>query len=170
VQDGRRTDARGGGGELMETNIMKITWLTVVGAGWMLVSGCASAPPPDSVTIQGSWLGQEVRNGRPLRSSLTLAGREWEFRGADLNDWCKGTYTLREDTTPKQLTVVITQCPRAQEVGEIIHAIYQVRPGPPTDQQPDQGTLILTANAPGNPQPPAGFGDRQARQIVFVKD
>ena len=36
--------------------------------------------------------------------------------------------------------------------------------------QPDQGTLVLTANAPGNPQPPAGFGDREARQIVFVKD
>lgn len=170
VQYGGRTDDRGGRGKLFETDIMKITWLTVVGAGWLLVAGCASAPPPDSVLIQGSWAGQEVRNGRSFQSSLSLVGRDWEFHGADLNDWSKGTYTLREDTTPKQLTVVITQSPRSQEIGETIHAIFQVRPGPQTDQQPDQGTLILTANAPGNPQPPAGFGDRQARQIVFVKD
>ena len=133
--------------------------------GLALIAGCATAPPSDATAIQGTWKGQEVRNGQAVASWLSLVGREWEFRATDGREWDKGIYTLQEGTNPKQLQVVITGSSAAGRVGQTERAIYQLK-----QETEAAGTLVITANEPGNPQTPAGFGDRRARQIVFTRE
>jgi uncharacterized protein (TIGR03067 family) len=73
--------------------------------------------------------------------------------------WCeyKATFTLREDTNPKQLIAVVTDCPFPQYVGKTSQAIYRI----------ENGTLTLAANEPGNPAVPANFDAPNARVILF---
>ena len=86
-----------------------------------------------------------------------MAGANLEFHGADPNEWYKATFTLHEDTTPKQLVAVITECPIPQYVGKTANAIYRI----------ENGTLTLTGNEPGNPAVPVAFDAPGTRQIVF---
>ena len=81
-----------------------------------------------------------------------------EFRGADDNDWCKGTFSLREDTNPKRLTGVITEAPDAQFVGKTANAIYKI----------ENGTLTIAGNQPGNLDAPASF-DAPGARLLFLK-
>jgi uncharacterized protein (TIGR03067 family) len=116
-------------------------------------SGC-SKQKSDSATLKGAWLGQE--NGKP-GASLVLASGNLEFHGADPKEWYKGTYTLHEDTTPKQMIIVITDCAFPQYVGKTANAIYQVQ----------DGVLTIAANEPGNAAIPAGFNAPGVRQMTF---
>jgi uncharacterized protein (TIGR03067 family) len=81
-----------------------------------------------------------------------------EFHGANPQEWYKASYTLREDTTPKQLDAVVTDCPMARYVGKTAHAIYKI----------EAGKFTLAGNEPGNPAVPAGFDAPGARQIIFA--
>ena len=120
-------------------------------------SGCSKSHPSDSVTLQGTWKGQEIVASAKGSSSLVLSGANLEFHGANTNEWYKATFTLREDTNPKQLVAVITECPAPQYVGKTANAIYRV----------EDGTLTIAGNEPGNPAMPATFDARGARRIVF---
>ena len=155
----------GVGEENILNNIMKNLATTIMGIAMALASGCATLPPSDLTSIQGTWKGQEVRDGHSTTSWLTFDGQEVEFRPADHREWYKGTFTLRENTYPKQLIVRITDCQEFRKVGQQALEIYQLKPGPE-----EQGILVITANEPGNPQAPAGFGDRHAHQIVFSRE
>jgi len=130
-----------------------------------LLTGCTTVTLSDTDAIQGTWKGQELRHGEVTFSWLSIVGRDLEFRAANGKEWYKATITLQENTDPKQLTAVITQCPQAELVGQTVEAIYQLE----TDPQ-GGGRLVITGNAPGNPQRPTGFGDRQARQIIFIRN
>jgi uncharacterized protein (TIGR03067 family) len=111
---------------------------------------------PDSVTLQGTWKGQEVAN--PERSvSLVLSGTNLIFHGADSNDWCKGTFSLRPDTNPKQFIGVITDAPDPQYIGKTANAIYRI----------EEGVLTITGHQPGDPDPPTAFDASDARQLVL---
>lgn len=140
----------------------KITDMFRLGFVVMLVvaSGCSKSHPSDSASLQGTWKGQEIGASAKGSPSLVLSGGNLEFHGADTNEWYKATYTLREDTNPKQLVAVITECPAPQYVGKTANAIYRV----------ENGTLTITGNEPGNPAMPATFDARGARQIVFKAD
>jgi uncharacterized protein (TIGR03067 family) len=144
---------------------MKFFVLFLACLALMLVTGCSTVKLADAEAIQGTWKGQELRNGHVSFSWLSIVGRELEFRAADGKEWYKATFTLQENTVPKQLTAVITQCPITQYVGKAVAAIYQLE----TDDQ-GHGRLVITGNAPGNPQRPSGEGDRESRQIIFTKD
>ena len=124
----------------------------------VLICGCSKSDKPDSVALQGTWSGQEVGAKTQGSPSLVLDGTKLEYHGANPQEWYKATYTLREDTTPKQLDVVVTDCPFAQYVGKTAHAIYKI----------EGGKLTLTGNEPGNPAVPASFDTQGARQIVFT--
>jgi hypothetical protein len=52
-----------------------------------------------------------------------------EFHGADANDWLKGTFSLRENTTPRQLEGVVTDAASAQYIGKVVHVIYKIEGG-----------------------------------------
>src|ERR1700679_4072075 len=108
---------------------MKSIFIAVVGLGMVLLSGCATVPP-DTTRLQGTWKGQEVVNGQPAVSWLTLSGSDLEFHGSDPNEWYRGTYTLNEKVKPKQLVAVIATTPLTQYVGKTANAIYEFIPGP----------------------------------------
>jgi uncharacterized protein (TIGR03067 family) len=119
--------------------------------------GCSKPHKSDSITLQGTWSGQEMGVKGTESPSLVIRGSNLEFHGANSNEWYKATFSLREDTNPKQLVAVITECPFRQYVGKTENAIYQIQ----------NGTLTLTGNEPGNPAMPMGFDAPSARKIVF---
>jgi uncharacterized protein (TIGR03067 family) len=88
-----------------------------------------------------------------------ISGNALEFRGADTNDWSKGTFALREDTNPKQLIGTITECADPKYAGKTVYAIYRV----------EVGTLTLTGNEPGNPEVPPSFDAPGSRKFVLKK-
>ena len=110
--------------------------------------------PSDAGALQGAW------NSRgPGAASLKIQGANLEYHGADPREWYKATFTLREDTTPKQLVAVVTDCPFPQYKGKTSYAIYQM-----------QGdTLTFAGNEPGDPAVPGNFDAPGARKFVFAK-
>ena len=88
-----------------------------------------------------------------------VSGNTLEFRGADTNEWYKGTFTLRKDQDPKQLVGLITDCPAPKYVGKTVYAIYRI----------ETGTLTLTGNEPGNPDVPKNFDAPGSRKFVLKK-
>src|ERR1035437_7272679 len=120
-------------------------------------SGRSKSHQSDSVALQGTWKGQEIGVNAKGSPSLVLSGANLEFRGADTNEWYKATFTLREDTNPKKLIAVVTDCPFPQYVGKTSQAIYRI----------ENGTLTLAANEPGNSAVPANFDASNARVILF---
>lgn len=124
---------------------------------WVVAAGCATPHTSDSAALQGTWKGQEIGVNAERPASLVLSGANLEFHGADAGDWCKGTFSLREDTNPKQMIGVITDAPDLQYVGKTVNAIYRIK----------DGALTIAGNAPGNPAPPAAFDAPDARQFVF---
>jgi len=114
---------------------------------------------PDSITLQGTWKGQEIGGDLDGPCYLIVTGQDFEFRGADTNEWYKGTFTLREDANPRQLIGVITACPAAEYVGKTSLSIYQI----------ESNTLTLAAHEPGNPNFPPAFDASDTRRIRFKK-
>lgn len=110
-----------------------------------------------STGLEGQWHGNEVTPGQQGSASLTFSDQSMEFHGADANDWCKGTFILRENTDPKQLVGTITDCPSAEMVGKTVYAIYKIQ----------NGTLTISGNAPGDPNIPAAFDAPGTRQFIF---
>ena len=138
---------------------MKNTLMIVLCSAGILVCGCSKSHKPDSLALQGTWSGQEVGAKTQGSPSLILEGTKLEYHGANPNEWYKATFSLREDTTPKQLEAVVTDCPFPNYVGKTVHAIYKV----------EDGKFTLTGNEPGNPAVPASFDAQGAREIVFTQ-
>jgi uncharacterized protein (TIGR03067 family) len=132
--------------------------LIALGGATMLGVGCSTLQKSDSTALQGTWKGQETGRSDGM-CSLTISGNKLEFRGADPREWYKGTFTLREDTNPKQLVGAIGDCPAPEYVGKTVYAIYRI----------EAGTLTLTGNEPGDPQVPANFEARGARTFTLKK-
>jgi uncharacterized protein (TIGR03067 family) len=122
----------------------------------------ASSTPSKTLTtaFEGSWNGREVTPGRGGQVSLNVSGQNLEFHGADANDWLKGTFTLREDTNPKQWAGIITECASPEYVGKKAYAIYKI----------EDGTLTIAGNEPGDSNIPSAFDAPGARQFVFQHD
>ena len=119
----------------------------------LLLGAFGCSKHSDSTSIKGAWEGQEGG----AANSLVLSDNNLEFHGANPQEWYKGTFTLREDTDPKQMIVTITDCPAPQYVGKVANAIYRI----------ENGTLTIAGNEPGNPTFPAGFDAKGARVIAF---
>ena len=109
--------------------------------------------------LQGTWTGHEAGAGGPGSVSIVIQGTNLEFHGANPQEWYKGTFTLREDTNPKQLVGVVTDCPAPQYVGKTSYAIYELK----------DGKFTLVGNEPGNPKVPDGFDAPGSRKFVFTK-
>lgn len=110
----------------------------------------------DSSTLQGTWRGTEVGGEAKGTASLVLQGSSLEFHGSDTNEWYKAAFSLY-DTSPKQMVVVIKDCPSPEYVGSTSYAIYQIQ----------DGTLTITGNEPGFPGVPANFDAPGVRKLVF---
>jgi uncharacterized protein (TIGR03067 family) len=137
---------------------MKNTLMTLLCSAGILAAAASTLPQPAAQSLQGKWTGQEVGSQIQGASSLMIDGTKLEFVGANTNEWYKATLTLREDTTPKQLDVLVTDCPFPQYIGKTGHAIYKI----------ENGKLTLTGNEPGNPAVPASFDAPGARELIFT--
>ena len=129
----------------------------VVGVVLLGASGCSTQNKSDADALQGTWKGQEMGAHTEGTCSLVVSGKDLEFHGANSNEWYKATFTLREDTNPKQLLGTITECPAAKYVGKSSCAIYQL----------EGGALTLAALGPGNPAVPSSFEAAGVRRFVF---
>ena len=138
---------------------MKKLLLIGLSGAAILLAGCATTPKSDLATFQGKWKGRILDANPEDACSFVMSGHHFEFRHADTNVWYKGTFTLREDTTPKQYIAVITECPFPQYVGKTSLAIYRVQ----------DGAILLTGNEPGKPVP-ASFDAPDAARMELRRD
>ncbi len=113
----------------------------------------------DTAALQGTWNGQEMGRRTEGICCLKISGNALEFRAADTNEWYKGTFTLREDTNPRQLVGVVSECPAPEYVGKTVYAIYRI----------EAGTLTLTGHEPGKQQVPTDFDAPGSRKFVLKK-
>ncbi len=127
----------------------------VLAAALAGATGCSKASKSEANAVQGTWKGQETNTTGT--ASLVLTGTNLEFHGANPQEWYKGTFTLREDTNPKQMIVVITDCPDSKYVGKTAYAIYQIQ----------DGAMTITAHEPGDTNVPTTFDGPDVRKIVF---
>jgi uncharacterized protein (TIGR03067 family) len=123
-------------------------------------SGCSTLHKSDSATLQGTWKGQEIGAGTEGECALVISGKGLEFRGANPNDWYKGTFSLREDVNPKQVLFSITECPAPRYNGKTTCALYRI----------ENGTLTFAANEPGSPEAPSSFDAPDTRRFVLKKE
>lgn len=128
--------------------------LAVVGAG------CSTPQSQDLPVLQGAWLGEPVwPTESPARLVLTGNSMELDFLSTNAGPRVgyQGRFTLREDTNPRQLVAVVTNCPLPQWVGKKAKAIYRF----------ENGTVRMTINEPGDPTVPPNFYAPGMAQWIF---
>jgi len=138
---------------------MKNTLLAVLFGAALIASACSTLHKSDTAAIQGTWAGYHQGHQSEGTSSVTFSRNTLDFHGPDTNNWCKGIFSLREDTNPKQLVGTILECPDARVVGQTVHAIYRI----------EGGQLTLAGNPPGNPDVPTSFDAPGAQTLVLKK-
>jgi uncharacterized protein (TIGR03067 family) len=117
------------------------------------------AADSDAAALQGTWKGKEIGGQFEGDCFLIIKGNELEYRGADPEEWYKGTFTLRENTNPKQLIGLVLQCPAPGFIGKNSLAIYRI----------DGRKLFITGHEPGDPEMPTALDAPDARRFVLEK-
>lgn len=110
-------------------------------------------------SLQGSWKGKELSGDSDGAVTLKVDGNHFEFHGADQNEWYKGTFTLRDNTDPRQFLALIAECASPDYVGKTSKAIFRIK----------DGKLMLAARAPGSDEAPADFNDSESRKFEFTR-
>jgi RNA polymerase sigma factor (sigma-70 family) len=113
----------------------------------------------DSVTLQGTWSGWQIGDKTPGSALLIIREGKLEFHDANTNIWYKATYSLHENTVPKQTDILIADCFDRVYIGKTAHAIYKVA----------DDKLIFAINMPGDAAMPESFDDQDANQYVFTR-
>jgi uncharacterized protein (TIGR03067 family) len=122
-------------------------------------AGCSTLRKSDSAALQGTWKGQEIGGDTPGDSCLIITGKNLEFRGANTNEWYKGTFSLQEGANPKVFLASITDCCAPKYNGKTGYVLYRI----------EKDTLTFTVNEPGSPAPPASFDASDTRRFVLKK-
>jgi uncharacterized protein (TIGR03067 family) len=139
---------------------MKYKIMAILSGAVILIAGCSRQQKSDVTALQGTWSGPQLNIKPEHQCSLIISGNNYEFQDdADTNAWNKGTFNLREDTTPRQYIAVIGDCHLPQFVGKSIVAIYQL----------ENDTLKITWNAPGKTAPPAAFDARGVARMELKR-
>jgi uncharacterized protein (TIGR03067 family) len=139
---------------------MKNTILVVLCGAVILIAGCSTFHKSDVATLQGAWRGRVIQGNPEHQCSFLITGKNYEFRDdTDTNVWYKGTFSLREDTTPREYIALISECPFPQYVGKTALAIYQI----------EDGTLTITGNEPGKLAAPLAFDAPDAARMELKR-
>src|SRR5882724_8893804 len=136
----------------MKNILLAILLLTVA-------SGCSTLHKSDTAALQGTWTGYHQGHESEGTSSIIFSRNTLDFHGPETENWCKGIFTLREETNPKQLVGTILECPDPRAVGQTVHSIYRI----------EGGQLTIAGNPPGNPDVPAGFDAPEVQTLVLKK-
>jgi len=139
---------------------MKKVILISLSIAAIFASGCSTPTKSNSTVFEGSWTGRDVTPGREGPASLLVSGDTLEFHGADPTDWLKATFTLHDDTNPKQCDGVVIECPEHDYVGKNFYSIYKI----------EDGILAVAGNEPGNTNIPSTFDAPGTRQIIFKRE
>jgi uncharacterized protein (TIGR03067 family) len=123
-------------------------------------AGCSTLRTSDSVRLQGAWQGQEIGGKVNGVCRIVVSADNAEYWSADTNEWYKATFTLREDTNPKQITCLTTASPYTPMIGKPRYGIYRI----------EGRTIRLAINEVDNPTVPTRFDAPGARQFEFRKD
>jgi uncharacterized protein (TIGR03067 family) len=132
--------------------------VALCGAG-LVLTACSTLHPSDDTKLQGSWEGHAPKDTSGQKLYLVFSGKNFDFHDADKQVWYKGSFVLREDTTPKQFIATVTDSCQPQYVGKTSMAIYQLV----------EGKLSIAGNEPGLPEPPASFDAPGARWVEMTK-
>jgi len=135
----------------------KILILALSGAV-ILGSGCSTLPSSDLASLQGTWEGKEI-GGKLSNCQIVVTGNTAEFRSSDTNEWLKANFSLREQTNPRQIVFVTTDCAYPPHIGITRYGIYRF----------EKNLVRLTANEPGVVHSPAVFDEPGARQFELRK-
>src|SRR5580765_1783378 len=117
---------------------MKNMLMIILAGTAILASGCSTLRKSDLATLQGTWEGKEI-GGKRSDCHIVVAGNNAEFRTADTNEWLKVTFSLRENTNPRQIVFVTTECSYPPHIGITRCGIYRI----------EDRIVRLTANEPG---------------------
>lgn len=128
--------------------------------GALFASGCSTLHKSDSAVLQGNWSGREIGFTPATPRTIVISGTQFDYHGAYGDDWGKGSFTLREDTQPKQILVTLSQSGMPQYNGKLCYMIYKI----------EDGTLTIAANEPGKPEAPSKFDSSAARLMVFKRE
>lgn len=127
----------------------------------VLLVGCSTLHKSDVATLQGAWKGRVIQGNPQHECSFLIIGKNYEFRDTtDTNVWYNGTFSLRQDTIPRQFIAVINECPFPQYVGRTGMAIYRM----------EDGVLTITGNEPGKPTVPLAFDSPDAVRIEVKRE
>jgi uncharacterized protein (TIGR03067 family) len=113
----------------------------------------------DSTSLEGKWTGVEITHDNEGPVTLTFTADTMAYQGHEANDWVKGTFSVRENTSPKQFIGVITGAESPDSIGKKVYAIYKI----------DDGTLTITGAAPGESDFPAEFDSEGTREFVLKR-
>ena len=144
-----------------------VIFLVVTGSSADKVGSAAAGKAPDQkaaksdeTAIQGTWKGHSKRDNPEHQVTFVVSSKHFDFRDeTETNNWYKGTFTLKEDASPRQFIATITECPFPQYVGAKSKAIYKI----------EKGTLTITANEPGKEGVPEDFDAAEAACIEVTK-
>jgi uncharacterized protein (TIGR03067 family) len=117
----------------------------------------SARPVASAKSLQGTWNSPDVDASGTGWPSLVVKGSNLVFHGMDTNYWFKASFSLREDTNPKQLAAVVTECGDPEYVGKTANAIYLIQ----------NDTLTITINDPDEPAVPADFNAPGADKFVL---
>ncbi len=138
---------------------MKNMLMIILAGTAILASGCSTLRKSDLATLQGTWEGKEI-GGKRSDCHIVVAGNNAEFRTADTNEWLKVTFSLRENTNPRQIVFVTTECSYPPHIGITRCGIYRI----------EDRIVRLTANEPGVPGVPSAFDAPGARQFELRRN
>jgi uncharacterized protein (TIGR03067 family) len=154
---------------------MKKILLISLSVAALFASGCSTpsqtnptTAPPESSTpratvstaFEGSWKGRDATPGHEGTVSLTFSGQSLEFHGTGTDDWLKGTFTVREDTNPKQFVGTVTDCAAPENIGKKAYAIYKI----------EGDTLTIAGYPLGDSDFPPAFDASGCRLLVLKRN
>ena len=138
----------------MKNKLVTVLWSTL-----LLATACSTIHKSDSANFQGTWEGLAPGDNSGLKILLVLSGKNFDCHDANNSVWYKGTFILREDTTPKQFIATVTSSSLPQYAGKTSMAIYKLV----------DGKLTITGNEPGQPEVPKAFDAAGAACLELKK-
>jgi len=121
------------------------------------VSQSAATDKGNATRLEGKWSGVEITHDNEGPVTLTFTGDTMEYHGHESSDWVKGTFSVRENTNPKQFIGIITGAESPDAIGKKVYAIYKI----------DDGTLTISGSSPGESDFPAEFDSEGTREFVL---